>query len=118
MVAIYNINNYNIANSDGNNIISNNNFYCNEKNNKFNLNNAINSTIKTPSKIYNSSNINKIDSTNNKRTNNNDSKSINKQLINSFNRNDLSELVNLNIDDKNENYNKVNIINSNKKALV
>ena len=117
-VTINNINNYNIANSDGNSIISNNNFFIsNEKNNKYNFNNDINSTIKTPSKIYNSSNINKIDSTNNKRTNNNDSKSINKQLINSFNRNDFSELVNLNIDDKSENYDKVNIVNSDKKSF-
>jgi hypothetical protein len=117
-VTINNINNYNIANSDGNSIISNNNFFIsNEKNNKYNFNNDPNSTIKTPSKIYNSSNINKIDSTNNKRTNNNDSKSINKQLINSFNRNDFSELVNLNIDDKSENYDKVNIVNSDKKSF-
>ena len=124
-VTINNINNFNIANSDGKSIISNHNFFIsNEKNNKVNLkidnneNDENTDTIKTPNK--NNSRNNKNETSNKKDINNNDTKSINKQLINSFNKNDLSEIsgiINLNIDDKSENYDKVNMVYSDRKSF-
>ena len=140
-VTINNINNYNIANSDGNSIISNNNFFIsNDKNNKINnldiidnicindnFNDENTDTIKTPNKTNNK----KIDTSNKNKTNSNNSKTsknsnkcsnsnINKQLLNSFNKNDISGIsgiINLNIDDKSENYDKVNMIYSDKKSF-
>ena len=135
-VTINNINNYNIANSDGNSIISNNNFFIsNDKNNKINnldindnicindnnYNDENTDTIKTPNKINNKKN----DTSNKNKTNSNNSdkcsnSNINKQLLNSFNKNDISEIsgiMNINMDDKSENYDKVNMIYSDKKSF-
>ena len=124
-VTINNINNYNITNSDGNSIISNNNFFIsNEKNNKikFNDNNFKDEntdTIKTP---YKTNSRNSKNGTSNKKVLNNiDSKSSKKQINNYFNKNELSEIscsiINLNIDDKSENYDKVNMFYSDKKSF-
>ena len=118
-VTINNINNYNFANSDGNSVISNNNFFIsNEKNSRISINNDnINNTNKTPLK---NNILNNIITSNKKKTNNN-TKSINRQLINSFNKYDLSEIslgiINLNIDDNSENYDKVNMVYSDKKSF-
>ena len=121
-VTINNINNYNIANSDGNSVISNNNFFIsNDKRKILILNNNNTDTIKTPSKANNYFSNNKSDISNKMKRNNNYSKIINKQLINSFNKNDMSEMsvgtINLNIDDKSENYDKVNLVYSDKKSF-
>ena len=121
-VTINNINNYNIANNDGNSVISNNNFFIsNDKRKILILNNDNTDTIKTPSKANSYFKSNKSDISNKMKRNNNNSKNINKQLINSFNKNDLSEMsvgtINLNIDDKSENYDKVNLVYSDKKSF-
>ena len=121
-VTINNINNYNIANSDGNSVISNNNFFINNDNRKILiLNNDNTDSITTPSKVNIYFRNNKSDISSKIKRNNNNSKSINKQLINSFNKNDISEMsigtINLNIDDKSENYDKVNLVYSDKKSF-
>ena len=121
-VTINNINNYNIANSDGNSVISNNNFFIsNDKRKILIFNNNNTDTIQTPSKINNYSKNNQSDISSKMKRNNNNSKIINKQLINSFNKNDISEMsvgiINLNIDDKSENYDKVNLVCSDKKSF-
>ena len=100
----------NIANFEGNSIISNNNFFIiNEKNN-------INS-IKTPLR-----NINQNNKMVNQNKTSNKKEYINKKLLNAFNKNDLSEIscgninLNLNVEDKSENYDKVNFVYSDKKC--
>ena len=102
----------NIANFEGNSIISNNNFLISNDQNK-NIDN-----IKTPLR-----NINQNNNITNKNKNSNKKKVNSKKLLNQFNKNDLSEIscgmINLNlnnVDDKSENYDKVNFVYSDKKS--
>ena len=102
----------NIANFEGNSIFSNNNFLIsNEQNKKLD-------SIKTPMRngIQNNNIANKNKTSNKKKVNS-------KKLLNQFNKNDLSEMscgiINLNlnnVDDKSENYDKVNFVYSDKKS--
>ena len=100
----------NIANFEGNSIISNNNFLISNDQNK-NIDN-----IKTPLR-----NINQNNNITNKNKTSNKKKVNSKKLLNQFNKNDLSEIscgmINLNlnnVDDKSENYDKVNFVYSTK----
>ena len=96
---------HNIENFVGNSTFSNNNFLINNNNN-----------IKTPLR-----NINQNNKISNKNKTSNKKKIVNKKLLNVFNKNDLSEScgiinLNLNVDDKSENYDKVNLVYSDKKS--
>ena len=100
----------NIPNFEGNSIFSNNNYLSNNEN-------SANNKIKTP--MRNGIQNNKI--ANKNKTSNKKAK-INEKLLNVFNKNDLSEMscgiinLNLNADDKSENYDKVNFVYSDKKS--
>ena len=100
----------NLANYEGNSFISNNNFLINKENI------AINS-VKTPMR-----NVNQNKNTVNKNKTSNKKTKINKKLLNAFNKNDLSEnscgIINLNVngDEKSENFDKVNFVFSDKKS--
>ena len=117
-LTINNINNYNIENNEDNSIIINNNndkklnLNLKSDSSNFNINN-----IKTPLRHLNKNNDNNnINKTSNKKN------AVNKKLFNAFNKNDLSEIscgtinLNLNLDDKSENYDKVNLVYSDKKS--
>ncbi len=100
----------NIPNFEGNSIFSNNNYLSNNEH-------SANNKIKTP--MRNGIQNNKI--ANKNKTSNKKAK-INEKLLNVFNKNDLSEMscgiinLNLNADDKSENYDKVNFVYSDKKS--
>ena len=121
-VTINNINNYNITNSNRNSFISNNNFIISNYKRKILIhNNDKIETIKTPYKTNSNFINNKADVSSKIKINSNNTK-INKQLINSFNKKELNEMkirvIYLNIDDKIKNYDKVNLIYSDKKVSI
>ena len=100
----------NFGNFEGNSVYSNNNFSTNNEKSE-------NNKIKTPMRngIQNNEIVNKNKTSNKKAK-------INEKIMKAFNKNDLSEMscgvinLNLNPDDKSENYDKVNFVYSDKKS--